>query len=111
MALLLTFSITDFASSVSISSSYLPHLSLAKQGFPDSSVGKESICNAGDPGSIPGSGRSSGEGIGDPLQYSWASLVAQLVKNPPTMQETLVQFLGQEDPLEKGKATHSSILA
>ena len=50
-------------------------------GFPDSSVGKESTCNAGDPGSIPGSGRSTGEGIGYPLQYSWASLVAQLVKN------------------------------
>ena len=48
--------------------------------------------------------------MGYPLQYSWASLVAQLVKNLPTMQETLVQFLGQEDPLEKGKATHSSIL-
>ena len=50
-------------------------------GFPDSSVGKESACNAGDPGSIPGVGRSSGEGMGYPLQYSWASLVAQLVKN------------------------------
>ena len=50
-------------------------------GFPDSSVGKESTCNAGDPGSISGSGRSAGEGIGYPLQYSWASLVAQLVKN------------------------------
>ena len=49
--------------------------------------------------------------MGYPLPYSWASLVAQLVKNPPTMQETLVRFLGQEDPLEKGKATHSSILA
>ena len=48
--------------------------------------------------------------IGYPLQYSWASLVAQLVKNPPAMQETLVQYLGWEDPLEKGKATHSSIL-
>ena len=46
------------------------------QGFPDSSVGKESACNAGDPDSIPGSGRSTGEGIGYPLQYSWASLVA-----------------------------------
>ena len=80
-------------------------------GFPDSSVGKESACNAGHPGSIPGSGRSAGEGIDYPLQYSWASLVAQLVKNPPTMQETWVQFLGWEDPLEKGKATHSSILA
>ena len=60
---------------------------------------------------IPGSGRSTGEGIGYPLQYSWASLVAQLVKNLPTMQETWVQFLGWKDPLEKGKVTHSSILA
>ena len=76
-----------------------------------SSVGKESASNAGDPGSIPGSGRSPGEGKGYPLQYSWASLVAQLVKNPPAMQETWVQFLGWEDPLEKGKATHYSILA
>ena len=80
-------------------------------GFPDSSVGKESACNARDPGSIPGSGRSAGEGIGYPLQYSWASLVAQLVKNPPTRQETWVQSLGWEDPLEKGKTTHPSILA
>ena len=80
-------------------------------GFPDSSVGKESTCNAGDPDSIPGSGRSPGEGIGYPLQYSWASLVAQLVKNPPAMRETPVQFLGREDPLEKGIATCSSILA
>ena len=79
------------------------------QGFPDSSVGKESTCNAGDPGSIPGFGRSAGEGIGYPLQYSWASLVAQLVKNPPAMRETWVGFLGWKDPLEKGKATHSSI--
>ena len=80
-------------------------------GFPDSSVGKESACNAGDPGSIPGLGRSSGEGIGYPLQYSWASLVAQLVKNLPAVWETWVQSLGWEDPLEKGRATHSSILA
>ena len=54
-------------------------------GFPHSSVGKEFTCNAGDPGSIPRLGRSAGEGIGYPLQYSWASLVAQLVKNPPAM--------------------------
>ena len=54
-------------------------------GFPDSSVGKESACNTGDPCSIPGSGRSPGEGIGHPLQYSWASLVAQLVKNLSAM--------------------------
>ena len=71
---------------------------------------KKSACNAGDSGLIPGSGRFSGEGIGYPLQYSWASLVAQLVKNPPAMPETWVGFLGWEDPLEKGKGTHSSIL-
>ena len=75
--------------------------------FPDSSVGKESTCNAGDPALIPGSGRSL---IGYPLHYSWASLVAQLVKNLPAIQETQVQSLGWEDPLEKGKTTHSSIL-
>ena len=70
-------------------------------GFPESSVGRESACNAGDSGSIPGSERSAGEGIGYPLQNSWAFLVAQLEKNPPAMQETLVRFLGLEDPLEK----------
>ena len=75
------------------------------------SAGKESACNAGDPGSILGSGRSAGEGIGYLLQYSWASLVAQLVDNSPAMWETWVQSLGWEDPLEKGKAPHSSILA
>ena len=80
-------------------------------GIPDSSVGKEIACNAGDPGSIPGLGRSSEEGIGYPRQYFWASLVAQLAKNPPAMQETWVRSLGWEDPLEKGKATHSNILA
>ena len=57
-------------------------------GCPGSSVGKESTCSAGDPGLIPGLGRSTGEGIGYPFQYSWASLVAQLVKTPPAMQET-----------------------
>ena len=81
------------------------------QFFPHSSVGKESTCNAGDPGLIPGSGRSTGEGIGYPLQYSWASLVAELVMNPPAKQEIWVLSLGWEDPLEKGKVTHSSILA
>ena len=86
-------------------------LPCVKWGFPGSSAGKESTCNVGDPGLIPGLGRSSEEGIDYPLQYSWASLVAQLVMNPPTMRETWVQFLGWEDPLEKGKATHSSILA
>ena len=79
-------------------------------GFPGSSVGKESACNAGHPGSIPGSGRSAGEGIGYLFQYSWASIVAQLIKNPPAMWETWVQSLGWEDPLEKGKATRTSIL-
>ena len=86
-------------------------LSLPFLGFPDSSVGKESACTAGDPGLIPGSGRSAGEGIGYPLQYSCASLVAQLVKNQPAMRETWVWFLGWEDLLQKRKATHSSILA
>ena len=78
-------------------------------GFPDSSVGRESACSAGDPGSIPGSERSAGEGTGYPLQDSWASLAAQLVKNPPAMQDTWVQPLGWEDSLEKEKATHSSL--
>ena len=83
-------------------------------GFPGSSAGEESTFNAGDPGSIPGSGRSAGEGISYAIQYLGASLVAQLVKNLPAMQEiqeTQVQSLGREDPLEKGKAIHSSILA
>ena len=87
-------------------------------GFHSSSVGKESTCNAGDLCLIPGSWRSAGEGIGYPLQgigytlqYSWTSLVAQLVKNLPAMRETWVQSLGWEDPLEKGKSTHSNILA
>ena len=71
--------------------------------FLHSSVGKESACNAGDPGSIPGWGRSPGKGIGYPLQYSWASLVAQLVKNLPATWETWVQSLGQEDPPGEGK--------
>ena len=71
--------------------------SYTQNGFPDSSVGKESTCNAGDPGLIPGSGRSPGEGIGYPLQYSWASLVAQLVKNPRAMRETWVRSLGWEE--------------
>ena len=80
-------------------------------GFLDSSVGKESACNAGDPGSIPGSGRSAGEGIGYPLQHSWASLMAQQVKNPPATWETWDWSLGWADPLEKKKATHSSVPA
>ena len=80
-------------------------------GFPGSLDGKESACNAGDPGSIPRLGRSPEEGIGYPLQYSWASLVSQMVKNLPAMRETSVRSLGWEDPLEEGMATHPSILA
>ena len=81
------------------------------QGFPGSSAGKESTCNAGDPGLIPGSGRSPGKGIGYPFQYSWAFLVAQTVKNLPAMWETCGQSLDWEDSLQEGMATHSSILA
>ena len=79
-------------------------------GFPGGSDSKESACNAEDSSSIPLSGRSPGEGIGYPLQYSWASLVAQTLKNLP-MEETWVQSLCWEDPLEEGMSTHSSILA
>ena len=79
-------------------------------GFPDSSAGKESACNAGGPWFDSWVGRSTGEGIVYTLQYSWASLVAQLVKDLPAMWETWVQSLGWEDPLEKGMGTHSSIL-
>ena len=95
---------------------------LSPFAFPGGSVGKESACNAGDPGSIPGSGRSPGEGKGSPLQYSGlensvdcvvygVALGAQLVENPPAVRETWAPSLGWEDPLEKGKAPHSSILA
>ena len=84
---------------------------ILKSSLTDSSVSKESACSAGNPSLIPGLGRSAGEGIGHLLQYSWASLMAQLVKNPSAMRETRVGSLDCEDPLEKGKATHSSILA
>ena len=80
-------------------------------GFPGRRAGKESACNAGDPGLIARSGRSPREGIGYPFLYSWATLVAQLVKNLPAIQETWVWSLDWEDPLGKGKATHSSILS
>ena len=80
-------------------------------GFPGSLAGKESACNIGDPDLIPGSERSTGEGIGYPHQYSWAPLVAQVVKNFPTMQETWIRSLDWKDPLEKVTAAHSSILA
>ena len=110
-------------------------------GFPCDSDGKESACNAGDLGLIPGLGRSPGEGKGYPLQYSglensmdcivhgvaksqtrlsdfhftsvfkWAFLIVQSIQTLPAMQETRGRSLGQEDPLEKEMATHSSILA
>ena len=84
------------------------HNLVTGHGFP---VGKESSCTEGDSSLIPGSGRSTGEEISNPLQYYWASLVAQLVKNPPAMWETWVQSLVWEDTLEQGKATQSSFLA
>ena len=71
-----------------------------------SSAGKESTCNLS-----PGSGSSTEEGIGYPFQYSWASSLAQMVKNPPAMWETWVWYLSCEDPLEGGMDTHSSIVA
>ena len=74
-----------------------------EEGFPDSSVGKESACNAEDTSLIPGLGRSAGEEIGYPLQYSWASLVAQLVKNLHAVWETWVWSLGWEDSPGEGK--------
>ena len=84
---------------------------MVELGSPGGSDSRESACNAGDLGLIPGSGSSPGEGIGNPLQYSSASLVAQTVKNPPAMQETWVGSLGWEDPLEEGMATQYNILA
>ena len=92
----------------------LPHyvcLYTHLMGFPGSSTSKQSTFNTGDPASIPGVGRSPGEGIGYPLQGSWASLMAQMVNNLPAMQETWVRSLGWEYPLEEGMATHSIILA
>ena len=82
-----------------------------QRSFPYFSADQESACNAGDTGSISGSRRSPGEGIGYPPQDSLASLVAHMAKNPPAMWETWVLSLGWEDPLEKEMATHSSILA
>ena len=81
-------------------------------GFPGGSDGHESTCSAGDPSSIPGSGRSTEEGIGYPLQDSWASLVAQLVKNPPAMCGTWVRSLGWQEPLgERGSTNLKNIQA
>ena len=100
-----------FSHSISSLKKYLLCTYYVKWGFPGSSAGKESSCNAGDPSLIPASGRSPGEGTGYPLWYFGASLVAQTGKNLPAMWETLDRSLGWEDPLEEGMATHSSILA
>ena len=81
------------------------------KGFPDRPVGKECTCNAGDTSWISESGKSTGEGIGYPFLYFWASLVAQLVKNMPAMWENWVPSLGWEDPLENRESSHCSILA
>ena len=94
----------------------LPHLAcllLNKQDFlhPGGSAGREPTCNAGDLGLTPELRRSPGKGIGHPLQYSWASPVAQTVKYLPAMRKTWIWALAWEDPLEKAKVTHSSILA
>ena len=96
---------TDMHSFFSLQNYKLLSLEGASFGFPHSSVGKESACNAGDLGSIPGWRKSTRAGIGYPLQYSWTSLMAQLVKNPPVMWETWVRSLAWEDPLEKEMAT------
>ena len=82
-----------------------------EKGFPGSSAGKESACNAGAPRSIPGKGSPPGKAIGYPLQYSWAPLVSHMVNNVPAMWETWVWSLSWEEPLEEGMATHCSIPA
>ena len=112
--LLIWYTLTNFCVEPSFHSRKKSHLGLMYnpfRGFPGSSAGRESACKAGDPCLIPGSGSFPGEGIGYPLQYSWVSLVAQLVKNLPAMWEACVWSLGWEDPLEESMATHSSILA
>ena len=80
-------------------------------GFPGGSAGKESACNAGDPGFDSWVRKIPWRRVGYPLQHSWASLVAQMVNNLPAIRETWVRSLGLEDPLKEGMATHSSILA
>ena len=111
MTTILFYNITDYLIKKLKVSNWPLYITWWLLGFPGSSAGKESTCNAGDSISSPGWERSPGEGIGYPLQYSWASLVAQIVKNPFAMWETWVRSLGWEDPLEKGLSTHSSILA
>ena len=100
--------VTIFTQKVLVST--ILYFILGGVGFPDGSADEESTCNAVDLSLILGSGKSAGEGIGHPLQYSWASFMAQLVKNWLATQDIWVPSLGWEDPLEKGNATHSSIL-
>ena len=101
---IITFKATLFHFSMDLVRNFFSDVPLSHlRGFLGSSVGKESACNAEDLGSIPRSRRSAGEGIGYTLQYPWASLVAQLVKNLPAIWETWLRPLGWEDPLEKGK--------
>ena len=87
------YKFSEFLSSFVCKNTYMCRYNVCMD-FPGISAGKESACNAGDPGLIPESGRSPGEGIGYPLQYSWAFLLAQMVKNPSAMPETWVRFLG-----------------
>ena len=103
-----TFIISSLATSLG---TFLHPLLYTLPFSPGNSAGKESTCSAEDPSSIPRSERSPGEAIGYPLQYSWASLLAQMVKNLPTRWETWVRSLAWEDPWRRGMATHSSILA
>ena len=112
--LLIWYTLTNFCVETSFHSRKKSHLGLMYnpfRGFLGSSAGRESACKAGDPSSIPGSGSFPGERTGYLLQYSWASLVAQLVKNLPSVREACVWSLGWEDPLEESIATHSSIFA
>ena len=100
------YELSDYSKSESICGQSIKNnfIVRVRGGFPDSSVSNESVCNAGDPGLIPGSGRSpGGGGIGCLLQYSWASLVSQMVKNPAAMQETWVQSLGREVPWRRAQ--------
>ena len=97
--------------SLQVTSVHNGYLLKYASGFPGGLDGKESACNAEDPCLIPGLGSSAGEGTGYPLQYSWASLVAQMIKHLPVVKETWVLSLGQKDPLEKEMAIHSSVLA
>ena len=107
---IITFKATLFHFSMDLVRNFFSDVPLSHlRGFLGSSVGKESACNSEDLGSIPRSRRSAGEGIGYTLQYPWASLVAQLVKNPPAMRETWVQSLVWEDPWRRYPLQYSGL--